>query len=147
MLDLANTFSNEQAVTATALSTNVIDTGPLFTGNARNLGASDLYLLITVTEAATAAGAATVTFTLETDDNAGISSGAVLWTSTAIGKATLVAGYQIVIELPLGASYERYLAVRYTVATGPLTAGKFHTSLTRDKPVRTLYKSAVDTAF
>src|SRR3546814_8254685 len=35
------------------------------------------------------------------------------------------------VRLPLG-EYERYLGVRYTVASGPLTAGAFDAFLTKD---------------
>jgi len=119
-------------VTATALSTNVIDlkaAGIPFGAAAAlesNAGKGEpIDFLIQCTTTATAAGAATVTITIETDDNSSLSSATTLWTSGAIPKADLVAGYKVPVRyLPLGA-YEQYLAVRYTVATGPLTAGKF----------------------
>lgn len=109
--------SNEQAVTASAASTDVIDFG-----QARpDVGISDLYAVITTDEAATASGAATVTFSLQ--DSADNSTFADVAVTAAIGKATLVAGYQHVIPLPT--KLRRYCRLYYTVATGPLTAGKF----------------------
>lgn len=117
IIDKALQVSNEQAVTSSAASTDVIDTGQ----TTPDLGASDLYLVINTDEAATAAGAATVTFSLQ--DSADNSSFADVAVSAAIGKATLVAGYQHVIPLPT--KLRRYLRAYYTVATGPLTAGKF----------------------
>ena len=42
----------------------------------------------------------------------------------AIGKATLVAGYKV-FEVPIPFKLQRYAKLVYTVATGPLTAGKF----------------------
>ena len=109
--------SNEQAVTATAASTDVIDFGQV----TPDVGMSDTSMVITVDETATAAGAATVTFAVQDSaDNATFADVAV---STAIGKATLVAGYQHVIPMPT--KLRRYCRVNYTVATGPLTAGKF----------------------
>lgn len=136
IIDVLDTFSSVQAVTTTAIS-DVKDLGPFYSGTQSNstvnLGATgkEIYLVINVTEAATASGAATVTFSLESDSTADLAtSPTVHWTSAAIGKATLVAGYNVIrLCLPHGA-YERYLGVRYTVATGPLTAGKFDAFLT-----------------
>lgn len=146
LTDKLNTFSDQQAVTATALSTDVVDLGPLSGGNlVRDLGAGEpAWLAITVQEAALAAGAATVQFSLESDDNAGLASATVHWQSAAIGKAALVPGYQIAIPLPAGA-YERYLGVRYTVATGPLTAGKFTAQIVKQPDLRRDYASGFTT--
>lgn len=110
--------SNEQAVTATAASTDVIDFGQANP----DTGMDDRsQMVITVDETATAAGAATVTFAIQ--DSADNSSFADVSVTAAIAKATLVAGYQIVIPMPT--KLRRYCRVNYTVATGPLTAGKF----------------------
>jgi hypothetical protein len=130
ILDKQNEFSDSQAVTASAISTNVFDSGA--TGALKNLG-DTIFLVVQCDEAATAAGAATVAFSLESDSTADLAtSPTVHATTAAIGKANLTAGStQWVIELPL-AQYERYVGVRYTVATGPLTAGKFSAFLTRD---------------
>lgn len=120
LIDTLNEFSDSQAVTASAASTNVIDLGA-----ARNQAiGEELYLHIKCVEDATAAGAATVTFALQVDDNASFSSASTIYTTAAIGKATLVDGYEVVrVRVPKGT--ERYMRVYYTVATGPLTAGKF----------------------
>lgn len=119
LIDSLNEFSDEQAVTATALSTNVIDLGA-----AVDTLDNELYLHIKCMTTATAAGAATVVFSLETDDAEAIDSASVVFTTPAIAKATLVAGYEVArIRIPAG--LQQYLAVRYTVATGPLTAGAF----------------------
>lgn len=128
--DKALEFSDSQAVTATAVSTGIVDLGA--TPATRNLGAvDDLYLTIVCTETAAAAGAATVTFSLESDSTADLATSATVHTSTgAIGKAALTAGAKVAqIKIPNG-DYERYLGVRYTVDTGPLTAGKFDAFLT-----------------
>lgn len=117
-IDKTLQVSNEQAVTATAASTDVIDFGQLNP----DVGMTDqCSMVITVDETATAAGAATVTFAVQDSaDNATFADVAV---TAAIGKATLVAGYQLVIPMPT--KLRRYCRVNYTVATGPLTAGKF----------------------
>lgn len=110
--------SNEQAVTATAASTDVIDFGQANP----NTGLSDhSNMVITVDESATAAGAATVTFALQ--DSADNSTFLDVAVTAAIGKAALTAGQQFVIAMPT--KHRRYVRVNYTVATGPLTAGKF----------------------
>lgn len=113
-------LSDAQEVTATAASTNVID----MKDADHNVGEGKQVILeIRVPVAATADGAATVTFALQ--DSADNSSWADTEIKTAaIGKATLVKGYKVLrTALPTGLS--RYLRVYYTVATGPLTAGAF----------------------
>lgn len=128
LLDKALEFSNSQTVTATAVSTNDVDLGPLSGGNTiRDIGAGEeLYLNVIVIEGVTAAGAATVNFQVLTDDNTGFSSSAVVFDSGAIGKASLPIGTVLSFKLPSG-NYERYLRGNYVVGTGPLTAGKFST--------------------
>lgn len=117
-IDKTLQVSNEQAVTATAASTDVIDFGQAHP----DVGMDDRSsMVITTDEAATAAGAATVTFSVQ--DSADNSTFADVAVTAAIDKATLVAGYQHVIPMPT--KLRRYCRVYYTVGTGPLTAGKF----------------------
>lgn len=126
--DRQNTFSNDQAITADAISTNVIDLGPLGGGNTiRDIGAGEpLYLHILVKTALTDAdGTPTLTVTLESDSAVGLDSSATVhWTASAITEATLVAGYWIAkgVPLPSGA-YERYLGVRYTTNSADFDGG------------------------
>lgn len=146
IMDKKNLFSNAQAVTATALSTDKIDLGPPGAGNlGRNLGVSDEVMLsITAAEAALAAGAATVEFQLVTDDNPTLSSPTVVWSSGAIGKAALTLGARIDAAVPR-ANLERYLGINYVVSTGPLTAGKFTAGLVMEPGSFKAYGSAVTT--
>ena len=110
--------SDAQAVTASAASTDVIDFGQ----TSPDVGVDDRSsMVITTDESATAAGAATVTFSVQ--DSADNSTFVDVAVSAAIGKATLAAGYQHVIPMPT--KLRRYCRVYYTVGTGPLTAGKF----------------------
>lgn len=142
ILDLQTMFSGAvsaagvrsgQAVTSTAISTNVLDLRQAATPATADEGimGPDMFLIVQVETAATAAGAATVTISLESDSTADLATSATVhFTTAAIGKATLIAGFTAVrIPLPLD-NYERYLGVRYTVATGPLTAGSFFAFLT-----------------
>lgn len=123
LLDKQLEFSSEQAVTATAGSTNVVALGD------GGLGVNDLNLVISVDEAATADGAATVTFALQSDDSADFDDDIqTLWTSSAIGKASLTTSYKL--QIPVPHTSKKYMRVYYTVATGPLTAGKFTAGLT-----------------
>ncbi|QBF27159.1 hypothetical protein EXN22_16215 [Pseudomonas tructae] len=131
-------FSDSQAVTATAISTNVVDLYPR--GNAvntnvtRDIGVGeDVYLVVQTDTTATAAGAATVTVTLESSSTADLATTPTVHYSSAanalaalVGSTTLLA-----IKLPAG-QYNRYVGVRYTVATGPLTAGAFSAFITKD---------------
>lgn len=112
------TGASGQAVTASAATTDVIDVGNAYS----DIGSSDqLYAAFTVAADATAAGAATVVFSLQ--DSADNSTFTDVLASPAIGKATLVAGYQYIIPVPAG--MRRYVRGYFTVATGPLTAGTF----------------------
>lgn len=131
IFDRQTLLSDQQAITVTAPSTNVIGLGPKATGLVRDIGkGKQIPLLIQVTEAFAAAGAATLTVTLETDDTAGFGSPTVVWTSPAIPKATLVPGYVIIPEyIPRGTN-EEFLRVNYTVGTGPMTAGKIVAGVT-----------------
>lgn len=118
LIDKNLQVSDAQAVTTTAASTDVIDFGQ----TNPNVGMDGLSkMVITVDEAATADGSATVTFAVQ--DSADNSTFADVAVTAAIGKATLTAGHQIVIPMPT--KLRRYCRVNYTVATGPLTAGKF----------------------
>lgn len=118
IIDKLLQVSDAQAVTASAASTDVIDFGQANP----DVGMDGLSMMaITTKVAAAAAGAATVTFSVQ--DSADNSTWADVAVTAAIPKATLVAGYQHVIPMPT--KLRRYCRVYYTVATGPLTAGTF----------------------
>lgn len=137
-VDKNDEFWDSTAVTSTAIS-NVI---PLASGNVlRNIAAGEpIFLEIWVDVTATASGAATVTFTLESDSTADLATSATVhWTSGVVAKATLVAGYKVIaISLPVE-DYEAFLGLRATVATGPLTAGAFSAFLTHSPMSYTNY--------
>ncbi len=124
-------LSSVQTVTNTAVSANCID---MLRAADPALG-EPFYVVITVDQTVTAAGAATVNF--QVISGSGVGSGvinagiAVLGQSGAIGKAELTYGRRpIVIQVPRHALLsqpqgQRYLGVQYTVNTGPLTSGQF----------------------
>lgn len=129
IIDKQARFDWDDAITSTRVSTDKID----LQANNRDLGLlDDLYLVIMATEAFTASGSATLTVDLVDDDNASLSSPATLINlANAVGKATLVAGYTIFKgRLPIEKITQRYLGLNYTVATGPMTAGKVRAFLT-----------------
>ncbi|MDR1351519.1 MAG: hypothetical protein LBJ59_12235 [Zoogloeaceae bacterium] len=114
--------SDKQAVTATAASTDVIDLGQANP----NVGVGGrLSMVITVGEAATASGAATVVISVQ--DSADNATFADIIATGAIPKAALTLGAQVVLPMP--PVVRRYVRVNYTVAAGPLTAGKFSAQL------------------
>ena len=127
-------FSDSQAVTATAISTNVADLNPAFNyNNGVDIGTGeDVHLVIQCDTAAAAAGAATVQVTLESSAAAGLTSSTIHWTSSTWQLADMTGGKTLAsVKLPSG-TYLRYLGVRYTVSTGPLTAGAFSAFLVKD---------------
>ncbi len=121
ILDKENLFSDDQAITASAASTNVVDLGV-----SRDIGKGvPVPVLIQVT--ADFATLTSLTAEIETSDSEDFSSSDTLATSGAIPAADLVAGYQFPMQyMPLGT--KRYVRVNYTVAgtnasAGTVTAG------------------------
>src|SRR5690606_29201654 len=97
--------------------------------------------VVQVDETATAEGAATVAVSLESSAAAALTSATVHYTSGAKALSALTAGAEVArVRLP-GGDYRRYLGVRYTVATGPLTAGKFSAFIVKDAQANRAYKS------
>lgn len=120
LLDQQALFSAAQAISATAASTNVIDTG-----SNKDVGKyGDIPLLIQVVEGFN--NLTSLTVTVQTDDNSAFSSAADVLSMT-IPLASLVLGYKSpVITLPM--KMERYIRLNYTVTgtaptTGKVTAG------------------------
>lgn len=142
-LDSLLEMSDAQAVTATAISTNVIDLGPITDNALRDIGAGeDVYLVLSVDTTFTAAGAATLTAALVSDSTVNLATSPTTHATVlnAAAVATLLAGLQVAIKLPPG-NYEQYLGIQYTVATGPMTAGKINAFLTKDAQ---LYRAYAD---
>lgn len=136
ILDKLLMFSEAQAVTVTAASTDVIDLGPI-DGTRRDIGVGQpLEFFAQVNTSAAAAGAATVNIQLQTSaDNAA-------WTTLAssgdLALAALTAGKRVVsMKVPAGVL--KYLRVNYVVGTGPLTAGAFTAGINLDVDNNTPY--------
>lgn len=128
---------------ATALNTGAA--GTYLIGNvvdlvkARDIGNGRVtYLVISVDTAVTSGSSATVQFILASDAQAAIAtdgSATAHWTSAAIPKASLVAGYKLVVPLPLESPvYEEFLGILQVTGVAALTAGKVNAYLTLDPP-------------
>lgn len=130
ILSAQNLFSDDQAITATAISTNVIDLGAAGTpydaaaALNRDIGkGTPIPILIQVTEAF--ATLTSLTITIESDSVAGLSSSPVVaFSSGAIAAAALVVGKKISINVMPDDITGRYLGIRYTVGGSNATTGK-----------------------
>lgn len=130
ILDNQTLLSDQQAITVTAASTNIIDLSPIAGGLVRDIGpGKPIPVLVQVTEDFDAAGAATLAVALQVDDNSSFSSPKTVATIAATALAGLKAGTQLNLDyIPRGTN-ERYMRLNYTVATGPMTAGKVHAGI------------------
>jgi hypothetical protein len=114
-------FSDDQAITATAVSTNALQFDKDDIGQGK-----PVRLIVQATEDFTAAGAATLTIALQ-DKSTG--SFANVATKGPIALADLKAGKELWnFVLPDGMDED--IQLNYTVATGPMTAGKVVAALT-----------------
>ena len=121
-------FSDSQAITATADSTNILDLGAHGDDIQR-----ELTLFVQFRGTVESNGASTLVITLNTDDalNAGgtdLAADNTLWTSASIAKTALTDGAMLV-KMPLPPGIQRYLRLTYTVGTANLTAGAIDAGL------------------
>lgn len=127
-LDAQNLFSDAQALTATAVSTNHIDLGdtaqPVLSPAAlkRDIGGNyDIPLLVQVVE--DFADGTSVTVQVQVAAANSFASPKVVASSPAIPVADLKAGYKFPVPvIPFGAD-QRYMRLNYVVVGTP-TAGK-----------------------
>ncbi len=148
LMDARTLFAEEVAIggsTGRRLVGDVIDLS-----NARDIGVSDIWIVIICTTDLTSGGSATVTFEVASDAQAAIATdgSATVHLATAdTDYATIDAGERILVSrLPVeatGKPYERYLGILANVSTAALTAGKISAFLTMDPPVRKLYPNNV----
>lgn len=139
LFDAAGLFSENQAITATAVSTNSIDFGaagtPVGAAGAvvGDLGLSEINIFAVVTEAF--ATLTSLKIAVEMDDNSSFSTPTILVESEVVAAATLVKGYKFRIPatIPEGAT-ERYVQLRYTVAGSNATTGKIYAGVVASRP-------------
>lgn len=143
ILDAQNLLSKEQVVTGTAVSTNTIDLKQI----GRQIGTGeDMYLVAQVDAAMTDAGSdSTVTVELidsATDDLGSPDVKLIAGTFAALSAA----GSRLIVKLPVGVDFRRYLGVRYTVANGDLSTGSFSAFLVKDVDAYKSYASGYTVA-
>lgn len=115
ILDSTNLFSDKQAITASAASTNVISTSSTDIGKGVSIP-----LLVQVTTTFATLTSLTVAVQTDTDEAFGT---AVTLTSQTIAVADLVAGKRFGFNvLPEG--LKKYIRIYYTVTGSNATAGK-----------------------
>lgn len=115
-------FSDNQAVTATAASTDVVDQGKKSNSYKR--------MFVRAVVKTTFAGGTSLKADLETSDTENFTSATVLCSSPVVAVADLVAGKELIkVPMPLGAN--RYLRMKYTVV-GTMTAGAVDAGLVLD---------------
>ena len=118
-------LSEDQAITTTARSTNVINLGAAGVGRGE-----PIEVLCQVTT--TFAGGTSIIAALMTDSDATIATGGVVLVQTAaIAAASLVAGYQFRLST-LGVGALQYIDINYTVS-GTFTSGKLTAGLIIDR--------------
>ncbi len=134
IMDASELFSDQQAITADAASTNILDLGATGTiyGAAsalvRDIGpGSRIPLLVTVTE--TFNNLTSMTIAIQTDDNSSFSSATTVWGPMSYTLAQLAVGAKYLLPdiIPVGTN-ERYVRLYYDItgtapSTGKITAG------------------------
>ena len=130
-----------QAITATAVSTNVIDTRqPNGTPASANLGLTGepVYLIVIALTAFN--NLTSLTTTLESAANTSLTSSTVHATATTV-LASLTAGATIArIPLPVD-NYQRYVGLRFTVTGTNPSTGSVVAFLSLDPNVNPIYAS------
>lgn len=142
-------FSDSQAITASAASTNIIDFNPAFDYNTViDAGAGEpTFLVVTPSVTFAAAGAATLAIELRAYANEDKSdTPTVIFSTPAKALGSLVAGKPVVVVALPSANYKRFLSLQYTVATGPFTAGALDAFITKDAQTWRSYANNVEFA-
>lgn len=135
ILDAQNLFSDAQAVTAAAASTNSIDLGAV-----RNIGVGEeLYVAVTVDIALTDSGSdSTVTVALEGDSTTTFTPDASQTLFTIPALAAAGQKYYARINPDFASNY-RYIQLKYTPNNGNLTTGSFTAALVKNIDAFTAY--------
>lgn len=124
IFDANNMFSNAQALTSTAKSTDTVDMGP--NSHAKNSQGQerDLEIVIYINTTFTDTGNdATLTVQVRSSPNSDMSSPVVHDVSDTLLFAEMVAGTRVRFKPRIPIDAGRYLDLNYVVASGPFTAG------------------------
>ncbi len=134
ILSAQEIYSDQQAITASAASTNVIDFGTpgtwvhATTPIVDDKGVSMICLGIVITE--DFATLTSLDIAYETDDNAAFASASVIYTETVL-LADLVAGKKLAVRTIPFNTLEQYTRINYTVNGSNATAGKITAAITQ----------------
>jgi hypothetical protein len=124
ILDKQALFSDSQAVTTTAASTNYINNG-----SAADIGPGTHQRIFAIVDEAFLT-LTSLAISLEVDDNASFSSVATLWSRTFLAAALTL---NAKLDLPgIPAGCEKYMQLKYTVAGSTATAGKLTSGIVLD---------------
>lgn len=110
-IDQALLFSDAQALTGTAVSTNVLD---LDHARAGTLGVGEPLAVVVSVDVAAGGTSPTMNFAIQTDDNAVFSSAVTRNVSKTFAAAEMTAGAVFVLPLDNIGS-ERYMRLNYTL--------------------------------
>lgn len=126
ILDANLQFSDAQALTATAASTNSIDLK-----QDRDVGVGKPLWLVIQSQAAPGGTSPTIAISLETDDNSSFSSAVVAATSPALTAAEFASG--TIYAMPWPRENERHNRLKYTLG-GTLPTFTVSAFLTSEPP-------------
>jgi hypothetical protein len=123
--DYNNVFDDRVAITATRISTNVIDLKHNTDNTLRSIvGGREFFVEFLVTEAFTSGGATTIEFAVKSDSTDNLATSATSHASVSFAKAALTLGKYFYLSIPETADFERYLGCTYTITGSDATAGK-----------------------
>ena len=140
IVDNTLVFSDSQAITADAASTNIVDIGAAGTAYghsaavARDIGKNtEIPLFISVTETFT--NLTSLNIKVQVDDAAGFGTVVTVAQSGEIALASLVAGYKFTFpaELPEGVN-KRYVRLYYDITGSAPDAGKIFAAVVAGRP-------------
>lgn len=139
ILDAQNLFSDAQAITAAAASTNYIDLGA-----ARNIGVGEpLFVVVTVDVAFTDASSdSTLTVALEGDSSTTFTPDGSQTLFTIPALAAAGAKYTARISPDFASNY-RYMQLKYTPNNGNLTTGSVTAALVHGVDAVSHYADAI----
>lgn len=132
ILDHENMLSYKQAITVTAVSTNVIDLGPPHWGGSSGHD-KEIPLAMAVDEVFTAAGAATLRIQIQSSPVVGFGSAVRTHYDRTFALTELIQVGDIEHGASIPPDVQQYLRASYTVATGPMTAGKLTLGVTASR--------------
>lgn len=113
-------LSVDQAITATADSTNVIDCGA--TPTLRDLGICPVYVEVVVTEAFN--NLTSLAIAVKSDSTTNLDTSETVHATATPLLAALTLGARFILPIPVGQNVERYLGIEYTVTGTAPTTGK-----------------------